>query len=249
MLVAIDIGNTTTSFAFFKEEKIVRTFKVETNLPVSVMRAKIKRHLSFLRKDAHFRGAIICSVVPRALRVIKPLVRNTVKKRPLVVGEDIKIPIKNKYRNPKQVGKDRLVGAFAAKELYGTPAIIIDFGTAITFDVISKSGAYKGGIIVPGIRLSAKSLSKNTALLPLINIKAAKNLVGKSTQESILSGLFFGYGALIDGIVKRLKKETKENPKVIMTGGYANLIKKYIHVKIDKIDQDLVFRGMNLLFK
>ena len=138
------------------------------------------------------------------------------------------MPMENNY-NPKQIGQDRLVGAYAAKVLYGFPAIIIDFGTATTFDVVNGKGEYDGGLIVPGIRLSTETLFQKTALLPRIeNIQAPKNLVGKNTQDSILSGLFYGYGTMSSGLIDLIEKKIKGKAKVIITGGYTSLMKKYI---------------------
>ena len=118
-----------------------------------------------------------------------------------IIGRDIVVPIKNRYKNPKQVGQDRLVGAYGAMKIYGCPLIVVDLGTAITFDVISPKGEYLGGAIVPGIRLSAESLFLKTALLPHIEIQAPRHIIGKTTQESMLSGLFYGYGSLCRGII------------------------------------------------
>ena len=159
----------------------------------------------------------------------------------------MKVPIKNKYRYPRQVGQDRLVGAYAARILYGSPAIVIDFGTAITFDVISSKGEYMGGIIVPGIRLTAESLFKKTAMLPLVSIVRPKALIGRDTTNSILSGIFYGYGALCDGLIRQLTRTMRSSPRVIATGGYAALMKKYSsHIR--RIDPDLIFRGLEGIY-
>ena len=165
-----------------------------------------------------------------------------------MIGRDIKVPIKNNYLDPQQVGQDRLVGAYATKCLYGFPAIIIDFGTAITFDVISSKGEYEGGMILPGMRLSAESLFQKTALLPQIHtIKKPHSIVGKTTQESILSGLFYGYAAMCSGLIDLLFSQMKGKPKVIATGGHAVVMKNFISSRITNIDPDLVFKGLALI--
>ena len=161
----------------------------------------------------------------------------------LVVGRDIKVPIKNLYRKAYQVGQDRLVGAYGAKILYGTPAIIIDFGTATTFDVVSKKGEYLGGVIVPGLRLSIESLFEKTALLPKVKIQRPEGVIGKDTKNSILSGISYGYGSLCDGMIELISKQIKQKPVVIITGGYSALIKEFIK-RFDYIDKSLVFKGM-----
>ena len=191
---------------------------------------------------------VICSVVPSALIIVSSAIQKHFSFNPLVIGEDIKVPIKNNYRNPKQVGQDRLVGAYAVKCLYGFPAIVIDFGTATTFDVVSRQGNYEGGIIVPGLRLSAESLFSKTAMLPrLEKFKAPANLIGKDTEGSILSGLFYGYGAMSRGLIDLLFKQIKGRPQIVVTGGYTALMKKFIHRKIHHVDNDLVFKGIALL--
>ena len=156
-------------------------------------------------------------------------------------------PIKNRYKNPKQVGQDRLVGAYGAMKIYGCPLIVVDLGTAITFDVISPKGEYLGGAIVPGIRLSAESLFLKTALLPHIEIQAPGHIIGKTTQESILSGLFYGYGSLCRGFIDLISQQIKSKPKVVMTGGHTGLMKKFVSPKIRIIDEDLVFKGIYFL--
>jgi type III pantothenate kinase len=185
-----------------------------------------------------------------------------------VVGRDIVVPVKNRYKDPKQVGQDRLVGAYGAMKIYGCPLIVVDLGTAITFDVISAKGEYLGGAIVPGIRLSAESLFLKTALLPKIEIQAPRHIIGKTTQESMLSGLFYGYGSLCKGMIDLLSSRIRviarrakpdEGPhaghsqqlaisvKVVMTGGHTHLMKKFVSPKIRIIDEDLVFKGVYFL--
>lgn len=245
MHLAIDIGNTTVTCAVMKGMRVIETRSLENN----ALRTTLKRELPRIkRKFPQINNVILCSVVPRILKMVDRSVVWNLKIKPVVIGRDVKVPLKNKYRNPKQVGQDRLVCAYAAKSLYGSPAIIIDFGTAITFDVISKQGHYEGGIIVPGIRLSAESLYKKTALLPKIAlIKGPKALIGKDTQESILSGIFFGYGSMCCGLIDHISKGLKGKPQVIVTGGHTHLMRKFIVKKITKIDKDLVFKGMALL--
>lgn len=245
MLLAIDIGNTTVTLAIMKGRRVVQRYSVEN----SSLATELKRILNRIkRKFPKLSEVILCSVVPKTLKVVDRAVRSHLKIVPQVIGKNIKVPIKNNYHDPRQVGQDRLVCAYAAVHLYGMPVIIVDFGTAITFDAVSKQGHYQGGIIVPGIRLSAESLYKKTALLPKINaIKGPKALIGRDTQESILSGLFFGYGSMCCGLIDSLAKDLKGNPKVIVTGGHTHLMRKFIAKKITKIDKDLVFKGMAIL--
>ncbi len=248
-ILAIDIGNTTIGLAVMSRHRAVKIYRLDTQLDGQALRQKLSAILKRIDLRYSIENVVICSVVPEKLKIIIRLVRDTLKKRPFVIGRDIKVPIKNLYRNPRQVGQDRLVGAYAALKYYGTPVIIIDLGTAITFDVVSRKGEYMGGIIVPGIRLSAESLFNKTALLPKIKIKKPKALIGKDTEGSILSGLFYGYGALSRGLIERISRTLKGKTKVIITGGHTRLIKDFILCKINAVDQDLVFKGIDLVFR
>jgi len=254
MLLAIDIGNTTISIAILRENprkpaqpKIILIHQVETSLSPTVLRKKLKQKLSALTRRYKVRDAIICSVVPPALKLLKNILRKDLNMKPLVIGEGILVPIRNRYRNPRQVGQDRLVCSFAARELYGAPLIVIDFGTAITFDVVSDKGEYLGGIIVPGIRLTAEALFNKTALLPKVKIKTPRELIGRDTTSSILSGIFYGYGALCDGLIDLISRKAKGRSKVVLTGGYSPLMKKFMTHQVHCLDRDLVFKGMSFV--
>lgn len=249
MILAVDIGNTTVSFGVLKGMRVLKNYATEIRVPKTRLRVELKRIVGLIaRTSPDIDSVIICSVVPEVLGVCERVIGQRLRIIPMVVGKDVKVPMRNNYRNPRQVGQDRLVCAYAAKRLYGQPAIVIDFGTATTFDVISNRGSYEGGIIVSGIRLSADSLFQKTALLPKIGvIKGPHALIGKDTRGSILSGIFFGYGAMCCGLIDQIAKKIKGKPKVIVTGGYTRLMKKFISKKVTKIDKDLVFKGMGLL--
>ena len=248
MILAIDIGNTTISLAILQGLKAKKVWVLETAQPRNALRLNLNRVMrQAIRKAPRIEKIIICSVVPDVLPAVKSALRQYFKGEPLLVGSDIKVPMKNLYRNPRQVGQDRLVVAYAAMKIYGAPVIIIDLGTAITFDVVSSKKGYMGGVIVPGIRLSAESLYKKTAMLPKVGIKVPGALIGRDTQTSILSGLFYGYGMLCQGMIALIKTRVKGRPKVVMTGGYADSMKKFVARQIDAIDRDLVLKGMALL--
>lgn len=242
MILAIDIGNTTMGFAVIqKTGHMVATAIIDTDAKPG----KIKAVISKILRAHPIDRAVICSVVPKATKTLEDVLKKQIAVS--VIGRDIIVPIKNKYKNPKQVGQDRLVGAYGALRIYGKPLIVVDLGTAITFDVISSEGDYLGGAIVPGIRLSAESLFLKTALLPHIDIKAPSNIIGRTTQESILSGLFYGYGSLCRGFIDLISQQIKAKPKVVMTGGHTHLMKKFVSPKIRIIDEDLVFKGIYFL--
>jgi type III pantothenate kinase len=233
VILAIDVGNSTVKFGLFDGEKLKKEWSFKTanlaewNPPEPVWELP----------------AMVSSVVPSADETLK-------KKFPdirFVTPANIKgITIKFKKKN--EVGADRLVDAVAAYELYGAPAIVIDFGTATTFDVISKKGEYLGGAIAPGIGLSRDVLHSATAKLPLIEIKAPGSIIGNSTVEAMCSGLVYGYASLVEGMISRLKKKTGAKTKVIATGGYAKLIGKYAS-GIDIIDDQLTLKGLQILWQ
>jgi type III pantothenate kinase len=249
MLLTIDIGNTSTSLCLMRGKSIIRRDQVETRLSKNLFKKKIAAAFRMIgRKYKTLDGVVIASVVPSATVGVKRAVETILKIKPLIVGENLKVPIKNRYDNPKQVGMDRLICAYAAMKLHGKPVIIVDFGTAVTFDVVSKKGEYLGGIIIPGIRLSAEALFQHTALLPKISIERPSRLIGRNTKDSMLSGLFHGYAALTQELTKRVARQLRARPKVIITGGYTHILRRYLGTSLDAIDNDLVEKGMRLLF-
>jgi type III pantothenate kinase len=237
MILVVDIGNTNINFGIFKGKILKRSWSIPTK--------KV-----FLKSDLNLKSrlekAIISSVYPKATQILNSRLKKILNIRPLIVGKDMKIPIKNLYKKPEQVGQDRLINAFAGREMYGAPLIIVDFGTAITLDVVSGKGDYLGGVIVPGIEISLEVLFKKCALLPQVKLSKPKSLIGKDTKDSILSGLLNGFGCLCDGLVIRLRKKLKKRPLVIATGGNVEFMRKFCK-QIDKIDKNLTLKGLNLL--
>jgi|GEM_PF-538319 len=260
MLIAVDIGNTNTSLAVMNGETVVTSESVKTGLR-GCYEKRLTRALREIaggrrraqgNKDAAADEIVICSVVPKALTIAKRCVSKVFKVSPKVIGKDIIVPIHNKYKDPDQVGQDRLLCAYAAVRFYGVPAVVVDLGTAMTFDVVSrraKAGPadYLGGMIVPGIRLSAEALYEKTALLPQIEIRQPKRLIGRTTQESMLSGIFYGYGEMIRGLIGLLCRQLKQEPRVIVTGGFSQLMRRYVACADCVVDQDLIFKGMAAL--
>ena len=247
MIIAIDIGNSTIGFGFVRDGRVERVSTIENELESELVRVKLENFMRLAAERYKIEKVVICSVVPKALAKLQRRIKKAWGITSLVVGRDLKIPIENKYRKPRQVGKDRLLCGFAARELYGVPSVVIDLGTAITFDGISAKGEYLGGAIIPGLRLSTQALFEKTALLPRVRIEEPKKVIGRSTEESIQSGIFHGYGALCDGMVDRLGEEMGCRPKVIMTGGHAETMRKFMKHPVVAVDQDLIFKGMALL--
>ncbi|MGE0269098.1 MAG: type III pantothenate kinase [Candidatus Omnitrophota bacterium] len=251
MILAIDIGNTSISVALLNGMRVKWVGNLDVQLTAKDLSGRFQKIITTIfRGKIKISEAIVCSVVPDKTNLIVRLIKRELGVPARVVGKDLEVPVVNRYHNPKQVGQDRLIVAYAVKMLYGYPAIVIDFGTAITFDVLSSKGHYEGGLIVPGIRLSIESLYLKTALLPRVeSVKSPKLLIGKNTQESILSGIFYGYGEMCNGLIDRISSNVKGNPKIIVTGGYTTVMKRFIAAKITKIDRFLVFKGMALLYK
>lgn len=231
-LIAIDIGNTNITVGLFRGSRLVKKYKIPAP----------SRSMTFPRAERCVISSVVPGVLPRVVRAIK---RSGIR-RIRVVGRDTKVPIRNMYKVKSQVGQDRLVNAFAAGSLYGAPAVVVDFGTAITFDCISKRGDYLGGLILPGIELSLKSLYESTALLPKVELKDAPHIIGKDTVSSMRAGILFGFGAMCDGLISQYRRILGKSLKIIATGGNARLIKKYAG-SIQMVDEDLTLKGLLLV--
>jgi len=245
-LLAIDIGNTNITTGLFKGNKLSAKTKIPTNAYSSYIR-RIKGLIKESRLDVDdVNEAIISSVVPLALARLIAELHKMMKAKITILGRDLKAPVKNLYRIKSEVGQDRLVNAYAAKRLYGAPAVVVDFGTAITFDIISKKGDYLGGLILPGIELSLSGLYKRTALLPKVELKPASSIIGRDTVNSMRGGILFGFGAMCDGLISKYKRILGKNTRIIATGGNSKLIKKYAK-SIQVVDEDLTLKGLLLI--
>lgn len=248
MLLAIDVGNTSTTLGLFQGERLIAQGRVPTHRLSSTagLPAFLKQKSAWRRKEIS--GVIISSVVPQATGVLVQALRRLVRLQPIVLGRTVKAPIVNRYRLPSQVGQDRLCNAVAAFHLYGAPAIVVDFGTAITIDLVSSRQEYLGGVIVPGVEIALEALVSKAALLPRIKLRFPKQLLGKDTVHSMQSGIFLGYSALCDGIVKEMRSQYAPSAKVIATGGYANLIAPHCRT-VQIINPQLTLQGLALIYK
>jgi type III pantothenate kinase len=242
MLLAIDVGNTTIALGVFESNKLKKRYSIATNS------YKYGYSLRKIFKSHRINDAIVSSVVPKATRELERQLRELLKKPPMILGKNLNVPIKNLYRFPEQVGQDRLVNGFAAVNLYGTPAIVVDFGTAITFDVISRKKEYLGGMILPGLRISLETLNERTALLPKIQLEKPEEFIGRDTKNSMLSGIVYGFAALSDDLTERIKKTIGKNARVIGTGGNIDLIDSYCS-NFKVVDKDLTIKGLNLIYR
>lgn len=247
MLLTIDSGNTNIVFALYEGKKQrgvwrrsndYRRTADEYGVWLLQLMALAKLHPEDV--DA----AIIATVVPDTLFSLKGLSRNYFHVDPLVVGEpEIKLGIEALVDTPESVGADRLVNAVAAHEKYGGPLIIVDFGTATTFDVINNNGNYVGGAIAPGINLSIEALHRAAAMLPRVSVQRPDTVIGRRTEPAMHSGIYWGYVGLIEGLVKRICEEYGEDMRVIATGGLAPLFEVATDA-IGQVDGDLTLRGL-----
>ena len=245
MVIAIDVGNTTVSVGIFDKGVLKTVTTIRTIKPASD-EYYTKAFKGIIRHNV-IEGAVISSVVPQTTRSLKRIFTRSLKIKHSVVGEDITVPIKNLYKDPRQVGQDRLVNAYAGYAKFGGGLIIVDFGTAVTFDIISRNGAYVGGIIVPGMETALHALSAHAALLPMVTVSKPASLIGKDTVESMLSGIVNGYGALCAGLVNKIRKEVGRGYSVIFTGGHAGIISRYC--RHDSIQPNLTLEGLYLLYQ
>jgi len=239
MLLTVDVGNTNIVFGVFSGKKLVTSWRVETSSKILYF-----QHVDNKAKS-QIRAAIVSSVVPAIDPHLTRQIGEAFGKKPIFVSAG-NIPLKIKTGHKAEIGADRLVNAYAVKKLYGGPAIIIDFGTATTFCAINKKGEYLGGAIAPGISLSKDALHYKTAKLPLIDFGPARRVIGKTTKDAMLSGLFYGYISLVEGMVNRFKAVVGKNSKVIATGGYSVVIAKKTRV-FDIIDKDLTLKGLRMI--
>ncbi len=250
MLLAIDIGNTEITLGIFTDEKLRATWHIAT-----VINRRADEYASLLLNllpdqgldKSEIKDAVLCSVVPPLMATFTDLLRRYFEVEPLVVGAGVKTGVRIRMDNPREVGADRIVNAAAAHHLYGGPVIIIDLGTATTFDIVSREGDYIGGVIAPGITMGAEALSTRTAVLPQVELIAPKRTIGSNTIAAIQSGLIFGYVGLIEGVVARIQKELEEKTSVVATGGYAELIARETKI-IERVNPDLTLIGLRLIY-
>jgi len=248
LLLGIDIGNTNVEFGFIEKEII--SFKISSNQNKSsdewIFDLLSIHNFSSINKS-EIKDVVISSVVPQLSEKIKLACQKFYNRDPKIIGEDLEYPIKINYENPQEVGADRIVNSVAALKLVKPPIVVIDLGTAITFDVINEKGEYEGGAIFPGIDSSVSALFSKTAKLPKVNIQETISVIGKSTQKSIQSGIFYGYVSLIEGIVKRIKNELQKEPNIILTGGHSEIITKGLAIN-HKVEKELIMLGIKEIY-
>ena len=246
MLLAIDIGNTAITFGVFQQEELRATWRIATD----VRRMKDEYGLTITTllpmkgvSTEQITHIAMCSVVPPLTPAFYELSRDIFHVNPIIVGAGTKTGIRILYDNPRDVGADRVADAVGAYNLYGGPAIVVDFGTATVFDAISRDGDYLGGAIAPGLQLSADSLFFATSQLRRVELVRPKSAISKNTVHAMQAGLIFGYAGLVEEMVRRFKSELEEEACVVGTGGLVRLIAAETNV-LEVIDQDLTIRGL-----
>ena len=252
MILTIDVGNTNIVIGAFKEDELVAHWRMTTNIykssdELGIFIYNILKHNKIAVEQIE--NVVIASVVPDIMLSLENGIKKYLNIEPLIVGPGIKTGINIRTDNPKELGADRIVNGVAALYLYGSPAIVIDFGTATTFDVISEEGSYIGGVISPGINISADALWQRAAKLPKVEIQKPNKIIGKNTVDSMQAGLFYGYVGQVDYIVKKIKKELNSgNVKVIATGGLARLIAEESKA-IEEVNDFISLHGLKIIYE
>ncbi|CAC9926481.1 pantothenate kinase, type III [Aedoeadaptatus coxii] len=253
MLLAIDVGNTNIVFGAFKGRELIHDWRIasdqkKTSDEFGMLVTEMLNNVQL--KPVDIEAVIMSSVVPNIMHTMQNMIVKYFHQYPMIVGAGVKTGINIRYDNPREVGADRIVNAIAAVERYGGPCIIIDLGTAITFCVVDDKKNYLGGLILPGISISADALVSRTSKLPKIEIIKPEKVIGKTTVSSMQNGLYYGFSSMIDGIVKHICDEIQMDPSdvhVIATGGFSNLLVSDSAYDII-IDRDLTMDGLRILY-
>jgi type III pantothenate kinase len=251
MLLVIDVGNTNTVLGLYRGEELARSWRVQTDQARTADEWAITVHGLFALAGLQFPAVddvIVSCVVPPVLFAIEKLCRDHFKREPLVVGPGVRTGMPILYDDPMEVGADRIVNAVAAYACKGRSLIVVDFGTATTFDAITARGEYLGGAIAPGLAIAAEALCQRASKLPRVEIACPPHAIARNTVNSMQSGLFHGYVGLVDGIVLRMKQELHDDPCVLATGGLAGLIAPHSQ-SIDEVKPNLTLEGLRIIFE
>ncbi len=243
-ILAVDIGNTTATAGLFQAGKL----KYFSNMPVAAPSFDGFWKKNFRTPPGNVSDVVVCSVNPHALQRFLPWAKKKFGRAPLVVGGNLDLRIQTSYRRPSELGADRVVNAFWAARTYDSASIVVDFGTAVTFDCVGASKKYLGGIIAPGINLTRRALAEWTALLPLVEVTPGGPLIGKSTEEAINSGLFHGIVSMVDGLLLQIIKRLRKRPRIVATGGDGKHVTKK-SAFIEKWIPDLTLQGLFLAWE
>ena len=249
-ILVIDVGNTNTVLGLMAGREVVHTWRIST-LPrttdeLGVLLLQLLAHRGVGAGDVE--GAICASVVPSLVYTVEKACRRYLDVAALVVGRRLKTGVRIRADNPREIGADRVVNGVAAVALFGGPVVVVDFGTATTLDCINAAGEYVGGVIAPGLRISAEALFDRTAQLPRVELVKPEAVIGRNTVHAMQSGLFFGYVGLVDALVARVRGELDAAAKVVATGGYATLLASGSQ-QIEVVEPHLTLRGLAVLYE
>ena len=251
MLITVDIGNTNVVIGIYQHQKLIAHWRLSSQTARTgdecwiLINSLFESHKLPIGK---VKGGIISSVVPNLTSTFIYMFEDYLKISPVVVSSDLDLELKILYENPRSVGADRICNAVAGFSYYGGPLVILDFGTATTFDIVSEKNEYLGGIIAPGIELTASILHQRAAKLPKVDLQFPSKVIGRNTESSIQAGLMFGTVELIDGLIARIEAELGKPVKTVATGGLANVVVPHTE-KIKKIEPFLTLEGLRLIYE
>ena len=247
MLLTADIGNTSITLGLFEEDALVEEYRLASDKDLSLEEYEVL--LKTLFKDFTVDGSIISSVVEELTQKFKTAVDNVFKLNSIILSTEINTGVKIVLDNPQEAGADRIANAAGAYVLYKHPVIVVDFGTATTFDIVNGNGEFVGGIIAPGLNLQLKALNKFTSKLPRIEVALSNSAIGHNTSDAILSGVLRGSAAMIDGLIEQCEKELGEKAVIVATGGYSGLVANYLKRHFDFINPTLTLEGLRYLYQ
>lgn len=247
MLLTADIGNTSITLGIFEEDALVEEYRLASDKDLSLEEYEVL--LKSLFKEFKVDGCIISSVVEELTNKFKSAVDNVFKFKSVVLSTEINTGVEILLDNPAEAGADRIANAAGAYVLYNHPVIVVDFGTATTFDIVNGKGQFIGGVIAPGVTLQLKALNKFTSKLPRIDVTLSNAAIGHNTTDAILSGVLRGSAAMIDGLVEQCEKELGQRAVLVATGGYSGLIANYLKRPFDFINPTLTLEGLRYLYQ
>ncbi len=247
MLLSVDIGNTNITLGIFDKDNLVKTFRLASDRDLSQSEYEIL--LQTLCKEYDIQDCVIGSVVEELSLIIKKACDNVFEIDSFFLNNNSDLGMEIKLKNPSEVGADRIANAYGAKIKYSLPVIVVDIGTATTFDIVSKDGKFLGGVIMPGLNLQFKSLSANTSKLPRIEAGLSEKAIGDSTENALLSGIMRGSASAIEGLIHQCELELGEKATIIATGGQSRLLSEYMFRSFDFIDTTLTLEGLKSLYE